>query len=136
MLKEISIDDGSLISSLESNFKDVFLTHHIKDDLINNPFSKYLVYIKDDKIMGFINYTYIYDRIEIININVKDDYKRQGIGSKLLTEVLNNKVINFTLEVNKTNLPAITFYKNHGFKEIAIRKNYYNGTDGILMEKS
>ena len=40
-----------------------------------------------------------------------------------------------TLEVKIDNVPAISIYKKFGFKKVAIRKNYYNGTDGILMER-
>ena len=38
-------------------------------------------------------------------------------------------------EVKKDNLPAIHLYKSVGFVEKAIRKGYYQGIDGILMEK-
>ena len=44
------------------------------------------------------------------------------------------KCVNITLEVNKENTYAIKLYKKVGFKEVAIRKNYYDGVDGILME--
>ena len=40
-----------------------------------------------------------------------------------------------TLEVNIKNSIAIKLYKNFGFEEKAIRKGYYNGIDGILMER-
>ena len=40
-----------------------------------------------------------------------------------------------TLEVNKNNIPALNLYKKFDFNEVAIRKNYYNGVDGILMER-
>ena len=33
------------------------------------------------------------------------------------------------------NVKAINLYKKYGFKQVAIRKKYYNGIDGILMEK-
>jgi ribosomal protein S18 acetylase RimI-like enzyme len=42
---------------------------------------------------------------------------------------------NITLEVRKDNYPAIHVYKSLGFVEKAIRKNYYKGIDGILMER-
>ena len=41
-----------------------------------------------------------------------------------------------TLEVNKENIPAIKLYRKLGFKDVAIRKGYYNGVDGILMERT
>ena len=40
-----------------------------------------------------------------------------------------------TLEVKKDNIPAINLYKKFGFQEKAIRQGYYQGVDGILMER-
>ena len=54
---------------------------------------------------------------------------------KIIDEAEINEKINITLEVRKDNIPAINLYKKHGFFEKAIRKGYYKGTDGILMEK-
>ena len=44
-------------------------------------------------------------------------------------------ISNITLEVRVDNLVAIKMYEKFGFKKQAIRKNYYQGVDGILMEK-
>lgn len=38
-----------------------------------------------------------------------------------------------TLEVRIDNLPALKLYEKYQFKQVAIRKGYYNGVDGILM---
>ena len=43
---------------------------------------------------------------------------------------------NITLEVKQTNASAIHLYEKNGFKKVAIRKGYYNGIDGILMERT
>ena len=40
-----------------------------------------------------------------------------------------------TLEVRIDNFSAIHLYQKFGFKSVSIRKNYYNGIDGILMER-
>ena len=40
------------------------------------------------------------------------------------------------LEVSTNNFPALNLYKNNGFVQISVRKNYYeDGSDAILMEK-
>ena len=70
------------ITTLEENFPEVFNHKGINQDLVDNPFSKYLFFSLDSKIVAFINYTLIYDRIEIININVLDDYQNKKIASK------------------------------------------------------
>ena len=42
----------------------------------------------------------------------------------------------FTLEVNVTNEPAIRLYKKFGFKNLGIRKKYYNNSqDAYIMTK-
>ena len=40
-----------------------------------------------------------------------------------------------TLEVRIDNYPAIKVYKDNGFEQTAIRKGYYKGIDGLLMER-
>ena len=62
------------ISELENLFPDVFSVGSIDEDLKNNPFSHYLVYLERDLIVGFINYYDIYDRMEIANFNVLEQY--------------------------------------------------------------
>ena len=53
----------------------------------------------------------------------------------LTSEAINLHVINITLEVRVSNIPAINLYKKFGFREVALRKYYYGDEDGILMEK-
>lgn len=124
---------------LEEKFKEIFIKDDIKKDFQNNPYTNYLIYSIDDKIVGFINYLLIYDRMEIINFNVLEFFQDKHIGSSLLEKTIkiamNNKLQNITLEVRSDNEKAIYLYKKYGFKEVAIRKNYYNDIDGILMEK-
>ena len=43
----------------------------------------------------------------------------------------------FTLEVDTENAPAIHLYEKFGFKNLGIRKKYYNGSrDAYIMTKS
>jgi Acetyltransferases len=102
----------------------------------NNPYSNYIGYFSDDEVLGYIEYLLIYDRIEISNIFVKEEYRNRKIATNMLKYLidLSKGLVNITLEVNKNNIYAIKLYKNLGFKEVAIRKGYYNGVDGILME--
>ena len=66
-------------------------------------------------------------------------FQNKHIGSKLLEELISisiqNKLFNITLEVRSDNKKAIYLYQKYGFKQVAIRKNYYIDVDGILMEK-
>ena len=104
-----------------------------------NPYARRISYYVDDKQVGYLDYSLIYDRIEIDNFLVDEDSRGLGIGKKLLSYLvvigINNHVVNITLEVRVSNLVAINLYKKFGFREVALRKFYYGDEDGILMEK-
>lgn len=101
----------------------------------NDPFSKVIVYIEDNNVIGFLSYSIIYERAEINYIYVLESYRSQKIASKMLDYMIRTCKIcdNITLEVRKSNSIAISLYKKYGFKEVATRENYYNDEDGILM---
>lgn len=105
---------------------------------IDSPFRHYFCYEKDGICLGYVSIDIIYDKIEIINIYVKEEYRNRKIGTDMLKYIIkfarNNKIINITLEVRENNYYAIKLYESNGFKKIAKRENYYNLTDGILME--
>lgn len=138
MLKELVIDDLIYFNEIEEKFPDIYNQGSILNEYKNNPFMKIVVFLMDNKIVGFINYYEIYDRIEIANFNVLPFFQNKGVGTKLMLYLIDkysNKCQNITLEVRSDNEKAISLYKKVGFIEKAIRKNYYNDVDGILMEK-
>ena len=109
----------------------------VKDD--PSPYVKYIEYIDNNIVKGYLKYSLIYDRIEIDNVYVEKEYRGQGIGNKLMSRLISiateNKVTNITLEVRIGNIVARNLYKKFGFHEVALRKFYYGDEDGILMEK-
>lgn len=111
----------------------------LEKEFKNNPFIKCIGYLANGKIIGYLLYEYIYDRFDIVNLFVNEEYRNKKIASLLLNNLIKKgkmqKIINITLEVNSTNEIAIRLYKKFGFIERAIRSKYYSGTDGILMEK-
>jgi len=139
MIINICEKDVDLIIEIEEKFPNVFLPNDIINDFKNNPYTRYLVYLIDDKVVGFINYLEIYNRVEIANFNVLEFFQNKQIGSKLMEKLIQNaiknNIQNITLEVRDDNEKAIHVYKKYGFKKVAIRKKYYNDVDGILMEK-
>lgn len=107
----------------------------VKNELANNPFAKYLIYKEQGKIVGYLYYSDIYDRVEINQFEIETLHRNCGKGKKLLQGLIKSVDKNITLEVKKTNYPAIHLYKSQGFVEKAIRQGYYKGEDGILMER-
>lgn len=105
------------------------------NDLENNPFGHYLILKENNEVIGYVYYSDIYDRAEINQIEINFIHRNCGKGSKLLEELIKIVDKNITLEVKEDNIAAIKLYKKNDFHEVAIRKGYYNGTDGILMER-
>ena len=133
MIRKIIDADREYIYSI---IKNEFGIIYNKDNVYTN----WYVYEVDNNIIGFINYDIIYDKSEIEYIYVDEKYRNSNIATKLLEEMIKsikiNNVDSITLEVKSNNKIAINFYKKNGFKEIAIRKNYYGDIDAILMMKS
>ncbi|WDF49246.1 GNAT family N-acetyltransferase [Paenibacillus sp. KACC 21273] len=90
---------------------------------------------------------------EIMNIAVEEGYERQGIGSKLLDEVLEQlkqfKANVITVATGNSSLGALAFYQKHGFRIIRIEHDHFtthyehpiieNGIvcrDQIILQKS
>ncbi len=121
---------------LKENFH---VDEEIQNSFLSNSFLHYLLLYEKGDIIGYLCFNVLYDKVEIIYIHIKDQFRNKGYGSKLIENLINfckkNKIINITLEVNKLNKSAIALYKKYDFLEVAIRKAYYNGIDGILMER-
>lgn len=122
-------------SKLDNISSDILFIEELYKDLDNNPFGRYLLFIENNEIIGYLYYSDIYDRIEINQIEVKNIHRQSGKATSLMNELVNNTNKSITLEVNKNNIPALNLYKKFEFNEVAIRKGYYNGIDGILMER-
>lgn len=135
----MEISDLDLISdTLISDFDDFWTYSVLKEELESNN-SQYFVAKIHNEIVGFAGIKIVLDECDLMNIVIKKSYRNQGIGKKLLEHIIciakNQKLISITLEVNESNFPAISLYKNLGFENIGIRKNYYQNNNGLLMCK-
>ena len=77
----------------------------------------------------------------MMNLAVAPEYRRQGIGETLVTELeaqlKNEKVTCLTLEVRVSNESAIGLYEKLGFVQVGRRPNYYHNPkeDALILRK-
>jgi ribosomal-protein-alanine N-acetyltransferase len=77
----------------------------------------------------------------IITIDVRTSARRSGLGSLLLTAAEERLQASGShavgLETAVDNLPALSFYKRHGYSVIRTRPRYYsNGVDALVLKKA
>ena len=74
------------------------------------------------------DYEELFD-VELYNLAVQTSVQGQGIGQRLfdafISEINTSKVKTVWLEVRRSNLDAIRFYKKNGFRPVGERKNFY-----------
>lgn len=108
-------------------------------DELNNSAAYYFVALAEDFPAGYVGMWEISGQCDITNIAVLPDYRGKGIGSALLTHLIEKckkqLLSPITLEVREHNVPAIELYKSFHFKPIGFRKKYYSdtGEDAIIM---
>jgi ribosomal-protein-alanine N-acetyltransferase len=97
---------------------------------LQNPDVSFLYVLRmDDRIAGFCSFWLVLDEIHINNLAVRHEYQGQGLGTTLLKEVLqagaSKGAGRATLEVRRSNAPALRLYERLGFEVAATRPNYY-----------
>ena len=110
----------------------------LSDELANKS-AYYLAAVADGKAVGYAGMWLVCDEGHITNIAVHPAYRRQGAGRMLLAALLaegeRRDLALLTLEVRKSNAPAISLYRSLGFEPVGVRKGYYADTqeDAVLM---
>ena len=131
-------DLESIKDILEKEFDD-FWNYNILKSELKNTNSIYLVCKQNEEIVGFAGITITLDTAELNNIVIKKSHRGQGLSSLLLTNLIEHAkqkfCIKINLEVASSNQIAINLYKKFDFKEVGLRKKYYNGKDAILFTK-
>lgn len=137
MISEMNLQDLENIKDCLLTDFDNFWSYNILKQELENGKSKYFVAKQENEIVGFAGILLIIDQVNIMNIVVKKDKRNFGIGSLLLEEIIRySKIHNatsITLEVNEKNIPAIKLYKKYGFKQVGLRRKYYNNEDNAIL---
>ncbi len=110
-----------------------------KKELSDNSLAVYLVAEQDGMLLGYVGLWQVEGEGHITNLTVHPDFRRQGIGAKILNELLeiteDNGIDCHTLEVRASNQAAISLYEKFDFRQEGIRKEYYsdNMEDALIL---
>ncbi|MCD6107697.1 MAG: ribosomal protein S18-alanine N-acetyltransferase [Caldisericaceae bacterium] len=109
-------------------------------DYLFNSNSRYYVAKFLNKIIGFFGVWIEPEKLHIINIAVHPDYRRRGVGRKMIEFVIKlakkKQKKEVYLEVRETNIAGQELYKQLGFEFNGIIFDYYSdGESGLIMRK-
>ena len=99
----------------------------------------FLVAREASELLGYAGILFIMEEGHVTNLAVREDRRRGGVASALLLESISRAMregIRFlTLEVRRSNSPALRLYRRFGFSVIGERRGYYmdNGEDALIM---
>lgn len=81
------------------------------------------------EIVGYMGTISVFGECSVTNVAVKEKVRGNGIASALLHRAILNSIYMgdefITLEVRKSNTPAISLYEKFGFVKMGERKNFY-----------
>ncbi len=140
-IQRMTYDDLEEVTRLERLcFSDPWNKKCFEEEL-EHLFSIPLVVRSDHKITAYTCLWHVEDQMEIANFAVSPEFRRKGIGRRLMEEVLSEAqkrgCISVILSVRESNLPALILYKEFGYTEVGRRKRYYRLPieDAIIMVK-
>lgn len=89
----------------------------------------YVLRTPDCPVAAFCAFWRVEDQIHINNLAVRPELRGQGLAGRLLAAVMTESAAmgadSATLEVRRSNTPALRLYAKAGFAEAGVRRNYY-----------
>jgi len=108
---------------------------------IDHSRSEFVVLKFGEELVGYGGYWPLIDEAHITSVTIRDSYRRQGLGRRLLQHILDtamrNGILSATLEVRESNIRARNLYESLGFAVTGRRRRYYPSTneDALIMTK-
>ena len=121
-------------------FSSPWTENMLADALFDTQASFIVAEDEEGNILGYAGLHVIVDEGYIDNIAVEPDARRHGVASALLDVYCRFGAVNLaflTLEVRKSNAPAIALYEKYGFQQAGLRPGYYQNPreDAVIMTR-
>lgn len=139
-VRRMTLEDLDDVTAIEAaTFPTPWSRESFRQELERNVAARYLVAVKDERVIGYAGAWIILDESHITNIAIAEAERGHGYG-RLLTTALMQYLSNLgaayaTLEVRRSNLRAQNLYESLGFVRLGVRKQYYedNREDAFIM---
>lgn len=109
----------------EACFAHPWSRQSVESELANEN-SVFIVAVEGEKVIGYIGMSVVIDEGYIFNVAVNADFRRKGVGTALINELVTygkkNNLCFITLEVRESNQAAISLYSDFGFIKVGERK--------------
>lgn len=131
---------GEVVSIERVCFTSPWSYESIEEEL-KNPNAYYIVYISEQKIVGYAGMYSVCLEGYINNIAVLPEFRGRGIAKRLLDNLIDYSVLNklefLSLEVRVSNKAAISLYHLKGFEDAGRRCSFYSKPkeDALIMTK-
>jgi ribosomal-protein-alanine N-acetyltransferase len=138
-IRELEEKDIEELAGIESEAFSMPWSKHDFEELLRQPYCRYLVALVNGRIAGGCGYTESLGEATIDNVVVAEAYRGMGIAQAMLRELIlrgeSEGVGAFTLEVRVSNTIAIHIYEKNGFKSEGIRPGFYEKPreDAMIM---
>ena len=106
---------------------------------IDHAHGRFLVAIEGGGVVGYGGVWLLIDEAHVVNVAVRADRRREGIGRRIVVALLKDArergMLSASLEVRAGNEGAIALYEALGFVRTNRRKGYYpdNREDAVVM---
>lgn len=140
--REMLVEDLEQVVDIEQKLfsvpwtKEGFLTYLMKKDTM------FFVVEEKERILGYCSMMTVLDEGDILNVAVRSDRQKEGIGLFLVDSMLRMAEMQgirlVHLEVRQGNGTARRLYQRLGFKEDGLRRDYYENPveNAVLMTKT
>jgi len=125
-----AVDEVDEISVLQSQaFTNPWSADSLRWEIAKTDVARLYVMRADGVLIGFCACWVILDELHINSLAIGDAWRRQGLASRLLRDVCRDARVSgatqATLEVRRSNTPALGLYERLGFTCEGVRKDYY-----------
>jgi len=139
-VEPMAVGDLDAVQDIERrSFRTPWPAHAYRTELETNRLAHYLVARVSGQVVGYGGMWVMVDEAHITTFAVDPDWRRQGIGERLLLALLDlatgRNAREATLEVRLSNLPARRLYEKYGFRPVGLRPRYYSddNEDALIM---